>query len=105
MGYELGLHSLMRRKYNRFDEAASLFDDIVKPATGDSDSNQCLAEEPNTPQQLAIAEKALRHVRQASSMEADKLLSENKLEQVRTQDLWIVFVVAYHEYCIYEKAV
>ena len=74
----------MLRKHNRFDEAAALFNDIVKPATGDSDSNQCLAEEPSTPQQLATAEKALRHVRRASSMEADTLLCENKLEWVRT---------------------
>ena len=81
----------MLRKDNRFDEAATLFNDIVKPATGDSESNHCLAEEPNTPQQLAIAEKALRHVRRASSMEADTLLCENKLEWVRTQDFWIVF--------------
>lgn len=81
----------MLRKYNRFDEAATLFADIVKPASGDSDSNQCLGEERDTPRQLAIAEEALRHVRRASAMEADTLLYENKLEWVRTQDFWIVF--------------
>ena len=63
----------MLRKHNRFDEAATLSADIVKPATGDSDSNQCLAEEPDTPQQLAIAENfALRHVRSASILNGSK---------------------------------
>ena len=81
----------MLRKCNRFDEAATLSTDIVKPASGDSDSNQYLAEERDTPRQLAIAEEALRHVRRASAMEADTLLCENKLEWVRTQDFWIVF--------------
>lgn len=48
----------MPPKHDRSDEAAVLFNDIVRPATGDSESNQSLAEEPDTPQQLAIAEEA-----------------------------------------------
>ena len=44
------------------DEAATLFDDVVKPAMEDTDSNRSLIEEPDTPYQLAVAEAALKHV-------------------------------------------
>ena len=81
----------MLRKHDKFDEAAALFDDIVRPASEDTGSNHSLTEEPDTPLQLAIAEEALRHVRQASFTEADTLLRENGLEWVRKQDFWILF--------------
>lgn len=81
----------MLRKHDGSDEAAALFDDIVRPATGDSDSNQPLAGELNTPQQLAIAEETLRHVRLVSLAEADRLLRDDGLEGVRMQDFWILF--------------
>lgn len=81
----------MLRKHDRSDEAATLFDDIVRPAIEDTESNQSLVEEPDTPHQLAVAEEALRHVRLASFVEADRLLAENGLEWVRKQDFWILF--------------
>ena len=81
----------MLRRENRSDEAAALFGDLVRPATGDSDSYGSLAEEPDTPQQLAIAEEALNHVRRMAFLEAERLLRENGLEWVRYQDFWILF--------------
>ena len=80
----------MLRKHDRFHEAAALFNDVVRPATEDSDSSQFLTAEPDTPQQLAIAEEALGHVRLASMTEAERLRREHGLEWVREQDFWIL---------------
>ena len=95
----------MRRNYNRFNEAATLFNDIVKPATEDSNSNQCVADELDTPKPLAITEQTLSHVRQASSMEADRLLCEKNLNGCERRNTGQSLGGAYHRYCIYEKAV
>lgn len=81
----------MPRNRDRSDEAATLFNDIVRPILGDTESNQSLAEGPDTPQQLSIAEEALRHVRRASLAEADRLLREDGPEWVRKQDFLILF--------------
>ena len=81
----------MLRKHHKSDEVAALFDDIVRPAIEDTESDQSLIEEPDSPHQLAITEEALRHVRLASFVVADRLLGENGLELVRKQDFWILF--------------
>ena len=81
----------MLRKRDQLEEAASLFKDIVKPTTQALGSRRCLAEQSDIPQQLKIAEQALRYVRQASFTEAEYLCRENGLEWVRQQDFWILF--------------
>ena len=78
------------RKHDGPDEAATLFDDFVKPAVKDTDSNRSLEEEPDTLHLLAVAEEALEHVRLAAFEEEDRLFGEDGLEWVRKQDSWIL---------------
>jgi tetratricopeptide (TPR) repeat protein len=76
----------------RFSEALMLFSEIVKPIQGDSSSpspDEDLKDEPEPPNQLAIAEEALRRVKRRDQAGAEELLRLNGLQWVRQQDFWI----------------
>lgn len=77
------------RMHGDDDEAWMLFSDLVTWG-GTSDSSDDLREEPESPAQLKIAEKALRLVREAKIAESKKLLEENKLRWVCDADFWFL---------------
>lgn len=88
------------RSHGENDEASMLFSDLVEPSADDGEGrndaatpalqNFSLDGEPETPSQLAIAEEALRYVRKARLVEAQKLLDEHRLKWVRKRDFWIM---------------
>jgi tetratricopeptide (TPR) repeat protein len=82
----LDLATLLRRT-SREDEALMLFDELVTSIDNDSSSSW---EEPQSPNELAIAEKALILVRELKSYDADVLLKENGLKWLREEDFWIL---------------
>jgi hypothetical protein len=75
------------RQEGRDEEASMLFDDLV---TSVDSNSSCSWEEPDSPVELVIAEKALRLVRQTKSHDADLLLEKNGLKWVRQEDFWIL---------------
>lgn len=83
------------RQHGKFDEASMLFSDLVEPDEDDDDggtptSPSSLDDEPQPPIQLAIAEQALRYLKQAKQTASEKILEENGLRWVRKRDFWIM---------------
>jgi hypothetical protein len=79
--------AIILRRTGRGDEAPMLFDELVASVDSDSSSSW---EEPQSPGELAIAEKALILVREMKSYDADLLLKENGLKWLRDEDFWIL---------------
>ncbi|PMD60732.1 uncharacterized protein K444DRAFT_388061 [Hyaloscypha bicolor E] len=75
------------RKNGRSDEAPMLFDELVTSIDSDSDSSWV---EPQSPVELALAEKALKLVREMKAYDAELLLKENGLKWLRQEDFWIL---------------
>jgi Tetratricopeptide repeat len=75
------------RRNGRSDDAPMLFDELVTSIDSDSDTSW---EEPQSPAELALAEKALILVREMKSYDADLLLQENGLKWLRQEDFWIL---------------
>jgi tetratricopeptide (TPR) repeat protein len=90
------------RRCGNDDEASMVFSDLVKPQVEDGRFDQdifndtghlfslSLADEPETPAQLALAEAALRLVRDANPEEAEHLLRRNNLQWQREADFWVL---------------
>jgi tetratricopeptide (TPR) repeat protein len=75
------------RRNRRGDEAPMLFDELVISIDSDSDSSW---EEPQSPAELALAEKALILVREMKPYDAELLLKESGLKWLRQEDFWIL---------------
>ncbi|KAF4472625.1 hypothetical protein FALBO_492 [Fusarium albosuccineum] len=80
----LDLAYMLRYRRRDGDEhlASSLFDGIVTDQSDDGD-------EPDPPQWLRVAEKALRLVRRGKGDAAKNLLLDEKLRWAREEDLWM----------------
>jgi hypothetical protein len=89
------------RNHGEDDEASMLFSDLVEPDKDDDTDDEgidntappspsSLDGEPEPPSQLAIAEKALRFVKDANQEKARNLLKEHRLRWVRKRDFWIM---------------
>jgi tetratricopeptide (TPR) repeat protein len=91
------------RRCNEDDESLMVFTELVTSSTEESSISQnenqevygysfpsSLADEPESPAQLAIAEKALRLVRDAKKEEAERVLRANGLKWQRRADFWIL---------------
>lgn len=79
--------AVILRQHDMDDEALMLFDDLVTSIDSDSSTSW---EEPQTPNELMIAERALRLIRGIKLDEAEQLLEEKGLRWVRQEDLWIL---------------
>jgi len=80
------------RQHGDDAEALMLFSELVKPTKDDRNSRSNtppLADEPEPPTQLALAEEALRLVKKADVVGADELLAKNDLQWFRRKDFWI----------------
>ena len=75
------------RQHGDDDEAAMLFTELVKPIEQDW---RMLPEEPEPPIRLWLAEQALRLVKCAQRLDAEKLLRCNGLRWARDEDFWIL---------------
>ena len=82
----LRMADLLRAEGN-FEEALSLFTDIVRP----HGEQNLVGFQPLSPQILSIAEEGLRLVRDAEFRKAEHLLKDNYLEWSRPKDFWIIF--------------
>jgi hypothetical protein len=90
------------RRCGKDDEASMVFSGLVKPQVEDcrfdpdtfNDTGHLfslsLADEPETPAQLALAKAALRLVRDANPEEAEHLLLRNNLQWQREADFWVL---------------
>jgi tetratricopeptide (TPR) repeat protein len=83
----LTLATLLRES-QRDDDVAPLFDEIVTPVNDGATSPQF--EHIESPQMWKIAENALRLVRDRKKDEADRLLGEQGLRWVRSEDFWLL---------------
>jgi tetratricopeptide (TPR) repeat protein len=79
--------ALILRRQRRDNEALMLFDDIITSIDSESNSSW---EEPQTPAELRIAEKALRLVREIKTQDAEKLLGKKGFRWVRQEDFWML---------------
>jgi hypothetical protein len=75
------------RRNGRSDDAPMLFDELVTSINSDSDSSW---EEMQSPDELALAERALILVREMKLYDADLLLQDNGLKWLRQEDFWIL---------------
>lgn len=74
------------RSHDESDEALMLFSDLVVPT---ETTEPCeIHEEPESPRQLAVAERALRLVRNAEFAESERLLQDNNLRWFREADFY-----------------
>lgn len=76
------------------DLASMLYSDLVEPSTGHSNGESAddldnLNEEPDPPKFLAVAEQAIRLIKEAKNDAARELLTENGLQWKRPKDFWI----------------
>ncbi len=89
------------REHGEEDQALMVFSDLVRqrsvairlsaPLTDIGYRfPSSLIDEPEPPSQLAIAERALRLVREARAEEAEDLLDQNRLRWRRKQDFWVI---------------
>jgi hypothetical protein len=82
------------RECGESDEAIVLFSDLVTRIGSEEKShsvkNSALDDEPEPPARLALAEKALRLVKDTKKKEAKILLSKNGLRWKRKQDFWVI---------------
>ncbi len=96
------------RRHGEHDEALMLFVDLVEVDSDDDSSDdssddgedsgkvvkvrypRSLDDEPEAPDQLATAEKALRYLKNAQGDEAEELLRARGLRWVRKRDFWIM---------------
>jgi tetratricopeptide (TPR) repeat protein len=76
------------RQDGKCDEARMLFDDIVEAARDDGDLG-LQYEKLQTPEELLIAEQALRLVRDRKVKCAEELLEKNGLRWKRKEDFWL----------------
>ncbi|KAF7505120.1 hypothetical protein GJ744_001260 [Endocarpon pusillum] len=90
------------RMRGKYDEALMVFSDLVSPRSaelpvqaGSEDAvgyrfPSSLIDEPESPAQLTIVERALRLLRDAKQDDAELLLQENGLEWKRQKDFWVL---------------
>ena len=90
------------RQRGKNDEALMVFSDLVSSRTpevphsieskdvGGHEFPSSLIDEPESPAQLRIAERALRLIKDSKPGDADLLLQENGLEWRRMKDFWVV---------------
>jgi tetratricopeptide (TPR) repeat protein len=90
------------RQSGRNDEALMLFSGLVTsrksgkstgaatPTAVDDHDSSALDDEPESPAQLAIAEEALRLLKDDKFDEADELLQDSKLKWRRQKDFWVL---------------
>ncbi|KAI1840299.1 hypothetical protein JX266_013476 [Neoarthrinium moseri] len=81
----IDLAVLLRRRHLN-DEADLLFEGLVTQSNGKDPDD-----EPDPPQYLAIAEKALTLIRGGSMQSAKNLLDQNGLKWTRPRDFWLLY--------------
>ncbi|KAL5044724.1 hypothetical protein BDW71DRAFT_215563 [Aspergillus fruticulosus] len=74
------------RSHGEGDDTLIFFSNLVTPLSLPNE----LDDEPEPPQQLKIAEKALRYLKSYNQAEAAKLLQDHGLRWKRTRDFWIL---------------
>ncbi|KAL3447162.1 hypothetical protein BJX65DRAFT_277519 [Aspergillus insuetus] len=74
------------RTHGEHDDALMLFSNLVTPSSLPGE----LDEEPESPEQLELAEEALRYIKSYNWDAATALLQEHSLEWRRTRDFWIL---------------
>jgi tetratricopeptide (TPR) repeat protein len=85
----LDLARLLRQRHDVGDGdlASSIFDNIVKDVSGDFEPG--FPDEPDPPRLLAVAEKALKLVRDQRYDEAQRVLVSEKVDWRRPSDFWL----------------
>ena len=90
------------RLRGKYDEALMVFSDLVSPRSAETPIHagsedafgyrfpSSLVDEPESPAQLTIAERALRLLRDAKQDDAELLLQENGLKWKRQKDFWVL---------------
>ncbi|KAK3947908.1 hypothetical protein QBC32DRAFT_352879 [Pseudoneurospora amorphoporcata] len=89
MWIRLDLATMLRQRNSEGDveQASSNFDSVLKDVSGESEPG--FPDEPDSPRLLALAEKALKLVRENKYAEVHQLLESEQVDWARPSDLWL----------------